>query len=304
MSALLESIDAGFTLPPEWYSDPAIFEAEQRRILWRSWHFVTTTDRLAEVGDRFVWEIAGLPVTLVRAGDGDGAIVAADPGGAQVHVWGPMVWVNPAPDALTFAEWTAGADGGESLEERMRRIGCDVDAYVPITERVWDIPANWKVFQDNTIECYHCPTTHPEFSRAIVQDPERQILGIGGPTWVHHTLPFRDDDRRAYHFSWVFPTTYVQFTGRGFDVGSVSVLGVDRLRHRHIGFGSPSDTPERIAAAQAWLDRDPTIDQDVEICRLVQRALDSGVAPIGRLLAGREHLLTHLYRRIVEMMEA
>ena len=44
-------------------------------------------------------------------------------------------------------------------------------------------------------------------------------------------------------------------------------------------------------------------DQDVEICRLVQRSHDSGVAPAGRLLAGREALLTHFYKLIVEMME-
>lgn len=64
---LLASIDAGFTLPSEWYSDPAIFREEQRKILRRSWHFVTSTDRLAEPGDvRRAWanEIQAAPVRL------------------------------------------------------------------------------------------------------------------------------------------------------------------------------------------------------------------------------------------------
>jgi nitrite reductase/ring-hydroxylating ferredoxin subunit len=354
MSTLLASIDAGFTLPTEWYSDPAIFRDEQRKILRRSWHLVTTTDRLAEIGDVVPCEIGGVPIVLVRNEDGlirgyenicrhRAYPVVQDAGNrrtlqchyhgwtydlagslrsaprangplgfdvadlrlprVQVHAWGPMVWVNPTLDAPSFGEWTAGADGAESLKDRLVRQGCDVDLYVPVTERVWNIPANWKVFQDNTIECYHCPTTHPEFSRAIVQDPERQLLGIGGPNWIHHALPFRDDASRWYHFCWILPGTYIQHTGRGFDIGTVDIVDVDRLRLRHIGFAPPTDTPEQIGRAQSWLDADPTLDQDTEICRLVQRAHDSGVAPPGRLLVGREFLLTHLYRRIVEMME-
>jgi hypothetical protein len=33
----------------------------------------------------------------------------------------------------------------------------------------------------------------------------------------------------------VFPTTYLQHSGRGFDVGTVQVLDVDRIRFRHLG---------------------------------------------------------------------
>src|SRR5262245_26409591 len=175
MSPLLDSIDAGFTLPSEWFSDPAIFREEQRKILRRAWHFVTSTDRLAEVGDVFPWAIGGVPIVLVRTEDGsirgyenicrhraytvvpeagnrttlqchyhgwtydlDGTLRSAprangplgfDPAEVclprvQVHVWGPLVWVNPSLDAPSFDEWTAGADGGPSLKERVQERGC------------------------------------------------------------------------------------------------------------------------------------------------------------------------------------
>ena len=215
----------------------------------------------------------------------------------QVHVWGPMVWANVSTDAPAFD------DDADGLDAHLRSTGCRVEEHELAFGHEWEIACNWKVFQDNTIECYHCPTTHPEFSRAIVQDPERQLLGIGGPNWIHHALPFRDDASRWYHFCWLLPGTYLQHTGRGFDVGTVEIIDVDRLHLRHIGFAPATDTPEQIARAQALLDADPTLDQDTEICRLVQRSHDAGVAPPGRLLAGRELLLTHLYRRIVEMME-
>ena len=356
MSDLLESVEAGWTLPSEWYADRAIFREEQRKILRRSWHFVTHTGALAEAGDVFPTEIGGVPIVLVRGADGTingyenicrhraypvvqaagnqrsltchyhgwtydlgGALVNAPKANGdvpfelsemclprvQVAVWGPMVWVNPCLDAPSFEAWTDG------LNERLLSQGCDVTQAVPATEASWTIDANWKVFQDNTIECYHCPTTHPEFSRAIVQDPARQVLGVGGRYWIHHSIPFRDGIPEGptyvpdtYYYSWVFPTTYLQHSGKGFDIGTVDVVDVDRIRFRHLWF-APAGTPaETIARAQQQLEADPTIPQDVEICRLVQHAHDSGVAPAGRLLPGREALLTHFYKVIVEMMEA
>ena len=344
----------GFTLPSSWYSDPAIFREEQRRILRRSWHFVTSVDRLAEPGDVLPWELGGVPIVLVRAHDGsiggfenicrhrahpvvqhaenrrtlqchyhgwtydlDGALRSApQPNGplgfdladvclprVQVAVWGPMVWVNPSLDAPSFDEWIVG------LDERLRSLGCDVTTASHATERTWTIDANWKVFQDNTIECYHCPTTHPEFSRAVVQDPAKQVMGVGGRYWIHHSIPFHAGVAEGptflpdtYHYQWIFPSTYLQCSGKGFDIGTIDPVAVDRLRFRHLWF-APRGTPaDDIALAQRQLDADPTIPQDVEICRLVQHAHDSGVAPAGRLVAGREALLTHFYKLIVELM--
>ena len=354
MTDLLESIAAGFTLPSEWYSDPAIFREEQRRILRRSWHYVTHVDRLRDAGDVLPWEIGGVPIVLVRTEDGtiqgyenicrhraypvvteagnrrtlqchyhgwtydlDGSLRSAPkPNGelgfdiadvclprVQVAVWGPMVWVNPSLDAPVFTEWTAG------LNDLLLERGCDVTQTVHATEHAWDIEANWKLFQDNTIECYHCPTTHPEFSRAIVQDPARQVMAVGGRHWIHHSIPFREGVPEGptyvpemYFYNWVFPTTYLQHSGKGFDIGTIDVVAVDRIRFRHMWFAPLGTSAETIALAQRQLEGDPTIPQDVEICRLVQRSHDSGVAPAGRLVPGREALLTHMHTLIAEMM--
>lgn len=356
MTALSELVDAGFTLPSCWYSDPEVFDDEQRKILRRSWHFVTHTGQLAEPGDVFPWELGGVPILLVRGADGelrgyenicrhraypvvteagnhrsltchyhgwtyglDGVLRNApkangplgfDPVDVclprvRVAVWGPMVWVNPSLDAPPFDEWIDG------FNDLLLARGCDVTTAAHATEQSWEIDANWKVFQDNTIECYHCPTTHPEFSRAVVQDPARQQMAVGGRYWIHHAIPFRDGIPEGptyvpdtYFYNWVFPSTYLQHSGKGFDIGTIDIVAVDRLRFRHMWFapvGTPADT---IALAQRLLDGDATIPQDVDICRLVQRSHDSGVAPAGRLIAGREHLLTHFYKLIVEMMDA
>lgn len=359
---LKQSIAEGFAFPSRWYTDPAVFEREQDRILRRGWHYVTHVGTLAEVGDQFVWQIAGVPIVLVRATGADGDIRGyvnicrhrahpvveasgnrrtmqcgyhawtyeldgslkhaprsdADPTfdpssiclpGVQVHVWGPMVWANLDGDAPPFPVYAAGLD--EHLVER----GCLVSDYVHAFEHTWEIAANWKVFQDNTIECYHCPTTHPELSRALVMNPDKQVLDVGGRYWIHHTIPFRDGVPEGiswgpvegrpynYHYQYVFPATYLQNSGRGFDIGSVEAVAVDRIRFRHACFLSPERAEQYRDLGAETLAADPTIRQDVGICNRVQAAHSAGVAPPGRLLAGAETLLQHFNRLIVELLE-
>jgi choline monooxygenase len=351
---LLQSIDDGFSLPSNLYTDPEIFKLETERIFRRSWHYVTDTKKLAEPGDQFLWEIGGVPIVLVRGGDGeirgfvnicrhrahpvvlesgnkrnlqchyhgwtynlDGTLKAAprspsdptfDPVGiclpaVQVAVWGPMVWANVDLHAPSFVTWIAG------MNDLMLERGCDVTQFEHGVEKTWEIGCNWKVFQDNTIECYHCPTTHPEFSRAVVQDPKQQEMSVGGRYWIHHKIPFRKDwdpgplfgeKPEFYYYNWVFPTTYLQHFGRGFDIGTLEVLAVDRLRFKHITFLAPDTEPELVALSQKALDYDPTIPQDVQICSRVQAAHATGVAPPGRLIAQSEALLSHFYRGVVE----
>jgi len=89
------------------------------------------------------------------------------------HVWGPMIWINLDRDAPSFDEWIRG------MPELMQHRGLDVDQHVFGFDNTWEMDANWKVFQDNTIECYHCPTTHPELARVLEMKQAKQEFHIG-----------------------------------------------------------------------------------------------------------------------------
>jgi choline monooxygenase len=226
----------------------------------------------------------------------------------QVHVWGPMVWANISLDAPSFDEYA------EGLKELIESRGCTVEGYELAFGHEWTIDCNWKVLLDNTIECYHCPTTHPELSRMLVMDPEKQDLLVGGKRWIYHVIPYREgvearmatgetNGAAVYFFNYVFPSAYVQFTGRGFDVGSVQAVAVDKVRWRHIAF-LPKDTPAEVReAGKQMLPHNSTINEDVVICTRVQQAHETGFAPPGTLLPKSENLLTHFYRLIVELVE-
>jgi phenylpropionate dioxygenase-like ring-hydroxylating dioxygenase large terminal subunit len=226
----------------------------------------------------------------------------------QTHVWGPMVWVNLDLSASSFETWTEGMDAF------MRERGLNVEANAFGFDHSWDIPSNWKVFQDNTIECYHCPTTHPELARVLEMKPELQVFGIGGRYWIHHTIPFRPHFRGSltterhdgrpfnYHYHWIFPTTYLQYSGKGFDIGALDIVAVDKIRFRHICF-MPIGTPkEQLDAGFKQLAADATIRQDVDLCTRVQAGHASGMAPTARVFPEPEFLLSHFQKVIVDMV--
>jgi choline monooxygenase len=227
----------------------------------------------------------------------------------QVEEWGPMIWANLDLDAPPLSTWI------EGMPERLLANGLDVDQCSYGFDHEWEIDANWKVFQDNTIECYHCPTTHPELSVALEMHPSLQEMHVGGERWIWHRIPFREgigdgltwaakDGKLDYYYHWVFPTTYLQYAGRGFDIGSVDVVAPDRIRFRHVCF-MPAGTPaETLELGQQVLPLDPTIWQDVGICNRVQEGHASGMAPTGRTLAEPEFLLQRMHRLIVQMMSA
>ena len=131
---------------------------------------------------------------------------------------------------------------------------------------------------------------------------------------IAHRIPFREGINLGpllqappgepfyYYYHWVFPTTYLQHYANRFDIGTLDVRAVDRMRFRHITFVPPGTDAEVLAQGQRALDVDPTIIQDVDICERVQASHASGAAAPGRLLPGSEFLLQHFQRVIVEMM--
>jgi choline monooxygenase len=233
----------------------------------------------------------------------------------QTAVWGPAIWVNVDRTAPPFSEWTAG------MAELVASHGLDVDAHALAFEDTWTISANWKVFLDNAIECYHCPTCHPALSEVLEMDPALHRLHVGGRYWIWHKVPLKEgalgdavapdgedgDDRVYYYFHWIFPTTYFQYVhypGTGFDIGTIGVRSVDEIVFRHLTFLPAGTSEAELAARWQRIENDPTISEDVAICERVQRAHAADFAPPGRLLPGSEWLLQHFQRVVVELMAA
>ncbi|MGH9942685.1 MAG: aromatic ring-hydroxylating oxygenase subunit alpha [Pyrinomonadaceae bacterium] len=57
------------TPPARWYLDPAILDAENRRVFARTWQLVGRAEQVERPGDYFTAEVAGEPVLVVRGAD-------------------------------------------------------------------------------------------------------------------------------------------------------------------------------------------------------------------------------------------
>ena len=103
-SRLAESLEAGYTLPAEWYTGPAMDGRERESIFRRCWQYVGLTSQLSEPGDFLTYRAGDVPILVVRAEDGElrafanvcrhrGAELVLAPGGkrrtiqCQYHAW-------------------------------------------------------------------------------------------------------------------------------------------------------------------------------------------------------------------------
>ena len=70
LDALILAQRPGHTLDRIFYTDPAVFERDKRRLIARQWLFVDHESRIPAPGDYCLFEIAGESVILVRDRDG------------------------------------------------------------------------------------------------------------------------------------------------------------------------------------------------------------------------------------------
>ena len=69
-STIAHALEAGQTLPAQWYADAAVFEAEKERIFRRSWQYVGHTGQVAKPGDFITARLGDIPVVIARDNDG------------------------------------------------------------------------------------------------------------------------------------------------------------------------------------------------------------------------------------------
>lgn len=304
IAELQAALDAGYTLPSAWYMDRELYAHECERVLRRSWHYVCHE---AEVGDAFAHEIAGAAIVLRRERDG---VVRGHSKQAQrpirVEQWGPMIWANPDPAAPCFDDWAF------NLRALVADNGMNLDDFRYSYERVWRFKANWKVYLDNSCECYHCPTCHPQVNKAMEMDVDKQDF-FAHRNWITHVIPIRpsagyrsESAGLLYHFHWIFPMTFLQYTQerRGFDIGSARPLAPDRVELRNVFFVRKDMAKDEEEARRRRQAESNVVAEDVAICERVQEAHATGIAPTGRILPSSEWFITHFQRRILEMMAA
>jgi phenylpropionate dioxygenase-like ring-hydroxylating dioxygenase large terminal subunit len=229
----------------------------------------------------------------------------------SVDTWGPFVFVNPDPEPVPFP------DALGRLPEVVAESGLDVDAIRFHSHHEWPIEANWKIVIENFLECYHCPTAHPGFSKVIDTNPDAYVLHAH-PTFSSQIAPVRasalsgngkapysprgDVSQSQYHF--FFPSTTVNIAP-GIPNVSLERYLPDGLRRTievtDYYFGTDASADE-IGELMAWDNQ--VAEEDVSLVESVQRGLESGAVPQGRLMGTSEVLIADFQRRVHDALTA
>jgi carnitine monooxygenase subunit len=237
----------------------------------------------------------------------DGAVLSLAP--VSVGTWGPFVFANPDPDAQPL-EAALGR-----LPEIVAQSGLDVGALRFHSHHEWPIEANWKVVMENFLECYHCPTAHPGFSKVIDVSPDSYLLQVHetfssqiGPIRASALedngnapyMPIGDVAQSQYHF--LFPSTTMNLAP-GIPNISLERYNPDGLRRTmevtDYYFGTDASQSD-IEELMAWDNQ--VAEEDVSLVQSVQRGLESGTVPQGRLMAESEQLIADFQRRVHDVV--
>jgi len=228
----------------------------------------------------------------------------------SVGTWGPFVFANPDPHAAPLEEWL-----GE-IPAIVARSGLDVGALRFHSHHEWPIDANWKVVMENFLECYHCPTAHPGFSKVIDVSPDAYLLQVH-PTFSSQIGPVRASALEAndaeytpagevvqsqYHF--LFPSTTMNIAPGIPNISMERYLPTALRQTTEVTdyyFGVDVSAAE-IDELVAWDTQ--VAEEDVSLVQSVQRGLESGAVPQGRLMGESEKLIADFQRRVHDALTA
>ena len=175
-----------------------------------------------------------------------------------------------------------------------------------LERRHYTFDCNWKVFVDNYLDGgYHVPYLHKgldsvlDYSNYTIENGERfclQASPIVSERAESETGAVRRGDRALYY--WIYPNFMINWYDGVMDTNLVLPLGIDKTEVI-FDFYFPDISPAALERNRASMKVGERIqDEDVSICKSVQRGLNSRAYNAGRLSVRRE-AGEHLFHRLL-----
>ncbi|MBA3355483.1 MAG: Rieske 2Fe-2S domain-containing protein [Pyrinomonadaceae bacterium] len=229
----------------------------------------------------------------------------------QTGVWEDWVFVRvEGPD--TAGDSATNEQSGNHLESflgadlinQIRPLGLEKLHWME--RRHYQFDCNWKVFVDNYLDGgYHVPYLHKgldsvlDYSNYTIENGQRfclQSSPIVSEGAEPETGAVRRGERALYY--WIYPNFMINLYDGVMDTNLVIPLGVDRTEVI-FDFYFPDVSETARERNRASIEVGQRIqDEDVSICRSVQRGLNSRAYNAGRLSVRRE-AGEHLFHRLL-----
>jgi choline monooxygenase len=204
------------------------------------------------------------------------------------------------PQANPLAEFL-----GPTLMDQIRSLG--LEGLHWMERRHYTFDCNWKVFIDNYLDGgYHVPYLHKgldsvlDYSQYKIENGERfclqssPIVSLGAEP---ETGAVRKGERALYY--WIYPNFMINYYDGLMDTNLVIPRGVDKTEVVFdFYFPDVTDAAERTRNRASIEVGQRIQDEDVGICKSVQRGLNSRAYKAGRLSVRRE-AGEHLFHRLL-----
>jgi phenylpropionate dioxygenase-like ring-hydroxylating dioxygenase large terminal subunit len=217
----------------------------------------------------------------------------------SVETWGPLVFVNPDPDAAPLA------DSLGSLAELLSR-DVDVGSLRFRCRSEFELACNWKVAVENYLECYHCSVAHPGFSAVVDVTPdayrlethERSSSQFGPLRPGQENGPITEGQ-----FHWLWPVTklYVLPGPQNLAAGPLAPLGPERTAG-FLDYFFPEEGADAEEVDELLAFDDQVGREDRELVESVQQGVRAGVLEEGRLMPESERLLAQFQGLVREAL--
>ena len=198
----------------------------------------------------------------------------------------------------------------EEFVERFEFLG--VENYVHDLSKKRDhlIEANWMLYVDNYLECFHIPFVHPELNDALdysgytTEVFENGVLQVGEAKEgeISFDLPETHPDfgkQIAAYYLWLFPNMMFNFYPWGLSVNIVIPISPDKTRVLYRGYVKNSELTEEGAGG----DLDTVELQDQDIIEKVHKSMYSKIYDRGRYSPTREQGVHQFHRIISKIYE-
>ena len=215
----------------------------------------------------------------------------------EIAEWENWVFVKVVPCSENFFT--------TDLREQIQKL--DLSDLHWFERRHYHFDCNWKVFVDNYLDGgYHVPYLHKgldsvlDYSNYMIENGERHCLQwspLVSDGAEAQTGAVRTGDRALYY--WIYPNFMINWYDGVMDTNLVIPRGVDQTEVIFDFYFPDVTSPEareRNAASVAVGQR--IQDEDVAICKSVQRGLNSRAYTAGRLSVRRE-AGEHLFHRLL-----
>jgi phenylpropionate dioxygenase-like ring-hydroxylating dioxygenase large terminal subunit len=363
-----EQIECAHTLASNFYTDPAILNAEKDRIFRRTWQLVGTLNTscgelngtkrtIADPETFFTVDVIGEPVVVVRdklgtlrafsnvcrhragpiaCGSGcknvlrcgyhgwtytlDGRLIGTpDVEGVELfdrstmgmfplrlETWEQLIFVNFDPNAEPLFAYLG------KIPEQAR--GFQFQGLQSVERRDYLIDCNWKVYVDNYLEGYHIPIAHPGLMREIDYSQYRTdtyryysqqfapIRAMKPEDGAERFYPPGTGLQEALYF-WIFPNLMLNIYPDNLSTNLIVPLSHDKTLTIFEWFFHEANSEkvrERIQRAVAFSDE--VQQEDIELCRSVQRGLNSSTYDRGRYSVKRENGVHHFHMLLSEFL--